>query len=62
MTNMRTRKRIRPDDRTVELDNRVDAEGYWFADIVYKGVNARNDVYHVSGVVTQYLAGSRRGR
>ncbi len=62
VTNMKTYKSYRLQDRAASLVNQVDNEGYWTTDILYNGLNLTNDSHRVEGRATLYLIGSQRSR
>ena len=62
VTNMKTYKSYRLQDRAASLVNQVDNEGYWTTDILYNGLNLTNDSHRVEGRATLYLIGSQQSR
>ncbi len=62
VTNMKTYKSYRLQDRAASLVNQVDNEGYWTTDILYNGLNLTSDSHRVEGRATLYLIGSQRSR
>ena len=62
VTNMKTYKSYRLQDRAASLVNQVDNEGYWTTDILYNGLKLTNDSHRVEGRATLYLPGSQRSR
>jgi hypothetical protein len=62
VTNMETHKSYRLQDRTAELGNQVDNEGYWITDILYNGLHLTNDSHRVEGRATLYMIRSQRSR
>ena len=62
ITNMDTYKYFRLPDRSVNLMNQVDEEGYWITDFLFNDLDIGDTSYRVEGTATLYLIGSQRSR
>jgi hypothetical protein len=62
VTNTRTNKQFRLQDRITNLANDMDDDGYWTTDILYDGLNFSNDSYRVEGRLTLFLIRSVKTR
>jgi hypothetical protein len=60
LTNTATKKVIKLHDRSANLSNRYDHEGYWNTDIYYNDLDLGDDNYRIQGRLTLYLVGSQR--
>ncbi len=62
LTNTATKEIIRLHDRSANLSNRYDREGFWNTDIYYDDLGLGDDDYIIQGRLTLYLIGSQRTR
>jgi hypothetical protein len=61
VTDIKTGKLTRLEDRSVSLADRVE-DGYWNTEILYEGLHPADAGYRVQGRVTTYLVGSQQTR
>ena len=62
VTNMDTYEYVKLPDRSAQLMNDVDKDGYWVTDFRYDELKFANASHRVEGRVTLYLNGSQRSR
>ncbi len=60
LTNIRTQKLTRLEDKTASLENTIDHGGYWNTDVNYDGLRLDRDEYRIDGSLTLHLIGSQR--